>query len=365
MYHLHLAIFLVLVLFSNLIKCDLELCEQTLDYLINSKLNSLLSSNSTYRWNELNSRLSSDLNKCSVIGFNDKLTYNDELIRFNISFCRVKYDRSNEANRNDSSNYHDNQMNRPDNSVLIDFCLPSTCSKEDLYSFDDHRFKQLLNQINGLAYFPNKTIDYAEFRDFIRIKSKSIDALQCTHDQSDRFRLDFYVFSVSFLVVILLIVVSTTIDCLRKSLGTVESEIRLNQIESDYQSIKQPKSKAKIFNCNKFIDLFSILSSINRLTYVDKNVEFNCIYGLKVLSIIWIIVGHSYIYSASIADNYIEFKYLITHQFISRLVINCTFAVDTFFVLSGFLLSYLLFKRKLVNSDFWRPNNLFTFYFNR
>ena len=347
--------FITILALSNLVNC--KLCEKSLDHLLESKSKRFLNDNSTARWTELNSLLSNDLNRCSVIAFDDEFKYENKLIKFNISFCTINYQSNQQGNQN----------------ISIDFCLPSTCTTSDLNSIDGHYFKKLLNQINN---YQNESIDYFRLHDYVKAMQDE-DAIKCTQDGQPnlKFKLDFILFNCFLLILIIFIIICTTIDCLSKSsLGKIESEIIVVEEEPNYQSqeqsckkldFKSNKSIKSQLSLQKLIDTFSILNSINRLTFIDKDVTINCIYGFKVLSMIWIIIGHTYIYSSSIADNYIEFKHLIKSQFISRIILNCSFAVDTFFALSGFLLTYLLFRRNAVKSTFFECNNLLTFYFNR
>lgn len=358
--------YLILLSLINLTNCELELCEKSLDYLLNSKSSKFLSNSSTFKWNELNSLLPNDLNKCSIIGFDDKFNFKDHQIKFKILFCKIDY-QVNQTNHLDMNNISIDNMEK---RISIHFCLPNTCSKDDLNSIDEFYFKELLND---LIYSPNnELIDYLILQQFIQKNMKS-NQMQCTSyddNQTNWLKIDLIAFIIFVLFLTTLIITSTTIDCMNKSLDRVESVVLISQLEDEsnnYQSINQQKQKDKFYKIDlkKFIDNFSILSSINRLIFVKNDVSINCIYGFKVLSIIWIIIGHTYIFSASIADNYLEFKQLIKFQFFSRLVLNCSFAVDTFFTLSGFLLSYLLFKRKLLKPNFWKINNLLAFYFNR
>lgn len=364
---IRLILLFMLFAFCSLVDCELELCEKSLDYLIKSEKLSLISNSSTNKWNELNSLLSNDLNKCVSIGFDNEFNLADQIVKFNISFCKLDYHPDLAINRHYvySSSNKTNQQN-DNQSIFIDFCLPTTCSRNDLRKIDDFYLDKLLNQFDKLIYdFGNRSNDYPDLRDLVRRESTHFE---CTHeDQLSGSKWHFYAFIGFSFFLFLIIIISTTTDYLRKSLSKVESVVLLSQIddESNYQAINESRNRLNQFNCRKFVDTFSILSSINRLISVDQNVSINSIYGLKVLSIFSIIIGHTYIYSASIADNYLTFKDQVTGEIIFRIVLNCSFAVDTFFTSSGLLLSYLLFKRNLIKNDFWEFRNISKFYFNR
>ena len=68
--------------------------------------------------------------------------------------------------------------------------------------------------------------------------------------------------------------------------------------------------------------------------------------GMRVLSMFWVILGHTYywVLSYNVAANSKEVVETFPKRFLFQLVVNFTFSVDTFFVLSGLLLSYLSIK---------------------
>lgn len=337
---------LVWLLLAGSVGCELDLCEKSLDYLIGSdKL--LLSNRSTHESNELNSLLPSDQNECSFVG---QFIYEGDPVRFEVFSCKTQY----------QPNF--GRFNHSEEAAPIVFCLPETCSKEELLQINERYLKALV---------PNRRVDLSDFRDFLSAKRESKkNAIQCRNTRDNRrneFRLDSYAFIVFTLVLAVLIIIATTLDCLVKSAPRAECEMVSSESEAnDQQTISSQRAKCCApANIKRFIDVFSIRSSINRLTAVDRDATISCIYGLKVLSIIWIIVGHTYIFSASIAENYLQFKNSIRHQFLARLVLNCSFAVDTFFLSSGFLCSYLLVRRRSINPDFWKPGPMLKFCFNR
>ena len=65
--------------------------------------------------------------------------------------------------------------------------------------------------------------------------------------------------------------------------------------------------------------------------------------GLRVISMFWVILGHTYLWELiyDVAANRKEVFKTFPNRFLFQLVVNFTFSVDSFFVLSGMLLSYL------------------------
>ena len=68
--------------------------------------------------------------------------------------------------------------------------------------------------------------------------------------------------------------------------------------------------------------------------------------GIRVISMFWVILGHVYSFqqSQNVVANVGELTETVDNRFLFQMVVNYTFSVDSFFVLSGLLLSYLCFK---------------------
>ena len=67
------------------------------------------------------------------------------------------------------------------------------------------------------------------------------------------------------------------------------------------------------------------------------------IHGLRVLSMAWIILGHTCVIAFKYSDN-MELRKVVEKEFIFQTVTNGAFSVDTFFFISGFLVSFLYFR---------------------
>lgn len=69
-----------------------------------------------------------------------------------------------------------------------------------------------------------------------------------------------------------------------------------------------------------------------------------CLNGLRVISMFWVIQGHTYEFSLQSLANPIYALTLLRDRFTFEAVDNATFSVDTFFFLSGLLVAYLTVK---------------------
>lgn len=88
---------------------------------------------------------------------------------------------------------------------------------------------------------------------------------------------------------------------------------------------------------------FSAYSNCKKIFKINANAnELACLHGIRVLSLCWVILGHGYVFALSFSDNpscFIDY----VKRFSFLVVSNAFFSVDSFFVLSGFLTSYVFF----------------------
>lgn len=68
-----------------------------------------------------------------------------------------------------------------------------------------------------------------------------------------------------------------------------------------------------------------------------------CIHGLRTISMGWVILGHLSIIAFKYSQNY-EFKRNVEKEFLFQTILNGQYSVDTFFFISGFLISFLYFR---------------------
>jgi len=71
-------------------------------------------------------------------------------------------------------------------------------------------------------------------------------------------------------------------------------------------------------------------SNENRSTYSFLN-------GIRVISLFWIILGHSFIFQLTISDNIVYILDNLYNSYRIQLLLGAIFSVDTFFFISGFL----------------------------
>ncbi|XP_070194277.1 nose resistant to fluoxetine protein 6-like [Littorina saxatilis] len=80
------------------------------------------------------------------------------------------------------------------------------------------------------------------------------------------------------------------------------------------------------------------------LTAVHSPGSITCIHGIRFVSMTWVILGHTYIYGMTTAANYVTYLKNSMGLWSFQAVTSAPVTVDTFFVLSGLLVTYLILK---------------------
>ncbi|XP_054271181.1 nose resistant to fluoxetine protein 6-like [Macrosteles quadrilineatus] len=90
---------------------------------------------------------------------------------------------------------------------------------------------------------------------------------------------------------------------------------------------------------------FSALSNARKILHCGAAPKdsLTCVHGLRFLSLAWVIMVHTYLQVFAIAENK-TLRTLTEKNFMFQTVSNATFSVDTFFFISGLLVTYLYFK---------------------
>ena len=103
-----------------------------------------------------------------------------------------------------------------------------------------------------------------------------------------------------------------------------------------------------ISKTDKVISFFLCFSFIRNtkklLSTSTANGPLACLNGLRVISMWWVIQGHTYSFITLILGNTIFAETTLVERFTFQPIINGTFSVDSFFFLSGLLVAYLALK---------------------
>uniref|UniRef100_F1KU81 Nose resistant to fluoxetine protein 6 n=1 Tax=Ascaris suum TaxID=6253 RepID=F1KU81_ASCSU len=92
---------------------------------------------------------------------------------------------------------------------------------------------------------------------------------------------------------------------------------------------------------------FSVKTNIPKLTQFPKDPQstITCLFGIRFLSMIWVVIGHSFAFVQAFIVNVEEFKNDLVNNFYNQWITNCSLTVDTFFVIGAALTSFTWFGR--------------------
>uniref|UniRef100_A0A183CUH7 Acyl_transf_3 domain-containing protein n=1 Tax=Gongylonema pulchrum TaxID=637853 RepID=A0A183CUH7_9BILA len=119
-----------------------------------------------------------------------------------------------------------------------------------------------------------------------------------------------------------------------------------------YHAVRGTKTKSLAL---QLFLAFSIIRNFQTITRPAKKHQklITCIFGLRVIATLWVIVGHSTIFLQDFLVNVDEYRDSLKRNFFGQLVTNCFLSVEMFFLLSGILTSYGWFRTEPVTIRHW------------
>ena len=98
----------------------------------------------------------------------------------------------------------------------------------------------------------------------------------------------------------------------------------------------------------KVLDCWAVQDNVKQLFWPAVNPKhdtaLNVFNGIRLLSMLWVIMGHEYMVLISIASNYKDLSLVINEKF-TDIVSAGLFAVDTFFFIGGFFAAFVLYSK--------------------
>jgi hypothetical protein len=111
-----------------------------------------------------------------------------------------------------------------------------------------------------------------------------------------------------------------------------------------YKEQELNKDATDILPCTKFWHKVSLQRNFHLLTHLASSEHtFQSINGLRTIFMIWVIIGHSFLYALSAIDN-LRFAYSSIESPAFKFMYGAIIVVDSFFVFGGFLMSYNFFE---------------------
>ncbi|XP_014662242.1 PREDICTED: nose resistant to fluoxetine protein 6-like, partial [Priapulus caudatus] len=241
-------------------------------------------------------------------------------------------------------------ISMPAGSSLVEgLCVPSTCSQEDVLQLVSSALA-LVPQIDVIAHnCPQPApFDWRTVTAIVIIAVFVMMLLAGTgYDIAIQMQKSGYHAGAK---------IATTVQDGHNEYSPMTTENTHDQNQSIHREEGQQSNQCNSSGlCASILLSFSALSNSRKLLATHRSHgALDSVHGVRFLSMSWVILGHTYVFSASIWNNPIRFKDVIG-AFGFQAIDNATFSVDSFFVLSGLLVGYLTLKEIKKNDGkvFW------------
>ncbi|CAB05693.2 Nose resistant-to-fluoxetine protein N-terminal domain-containing protein [Caenorhabditis elegans] len=130
-------------------------------------------------------------------------------------------------------------------------------------------------------------------------------------------------------------------------------------------ALKQEDQKRSDSRILQILLTFSLWTNAELLLSVKEQKPgfIKCLDCIRFLSMLWIVTGHTFSYL--MMPDQIQSVLPFPGRFWNHLILSAFYSVDTFFLLSGLVVSYLFFKTKLKVSQIKSPVTWILFYVHR
>ena len=209
-------------------------------------------------------------------------------------------------------------------TLSLGFCIPDSCSKQDAMAL----LKTLPANFTGLYSSEPKTPDASDI----------VGIVVCG-------------------IICAVVILGTAVDYYTNHSTCPEDEALVNgynKFENDaanggsgilsdsvimMENQSRPRAIVKVFKAFSFFN-----NTKKLLSTKTANGPLACLNGLRVISMFWVIQGHSYAFSVTTLKGALYAETELVGRFSFQAIMNGTYSVDSFFFLSGLLVAYLALK---------------------
>lgn len=220
--------------------------------------------------------------------------------------------------------------------LMIGACLPDTCDKSDTHALAEVAFAPLAEFNMSVGYV---TADVKQPYDAAAILTFVISA-----------------------ILGVLILLGTSAELINDRIKTPENKGLLFSSGAKYGAIPtEDTDHTKLLADDTTVQKQYTLSRKDRLIGVLLCFSFirntkkllntstakgplACLNGLRVISMWWVIQGHTYGFTTTVLSNPLYAENTLPKRFTFQAILNGTFSVDSFFFLSGLLVAYLALR---------------------
>ena len=207
---------------------------------------------------------------------------------------------------------------------VLGLCLPASCSRQSIIT---------------LLQLKLNVTDLTE------------DLIHCSNDrinEPNRHWMGTTAFIIVLLCLAVIVLIGTIIDTV--SPLYYKRKIKEKSVQHEYDDLVE---SASITSTNQssvitFLAEFSAIRTVRRIFTINTKIDDGailCLNGIRVLSLCWVMLGHSVSSGIYFAWNLIDMQ-TAQRSIVFHVITSGAFAVDTFFVLSG-LLTVVVFVREV------------------
>lgn len=223
------------------------------------------------------------------------------------------------------------QIGKPAQPALITInskfgvCIPGECNPYDLVEIFNYAVDQLPKNITK----------------FINVTHIDSSYINCATDTPSFDTKAIFAMVVCFILVAV-VLAGTIYDIYGKSVSKYEKKLKGLIPDDEEKLLPEEKKEEPILF--QILLCFSIYTNSKKLFTTTKVPgQIDCLHGIRFLSISWVILGHSYLFTNTVVSNPAEL-FIWKQRFSFQIIANALFSVDSFFMLSGLLTSFLFLK---------------------
>ena len=226
-------------------------------------------------------------------------------------------------------------------SVEFGVCVPNECNDEDVQFVFSHVLGILSVDVNITTSCPALTQQYSSGAIGMVIFLCLLGSCVLVATLSDLI--------MQYIDQIRVAQAANGMQSVNDELGNTKSDEKSPHLQGRDHKSKGTKYKAWLKKLKTFLKdillAFSLYKTLPSILGTDQPASaIRCINGLRVLSMFWVIGGHTVYVSYLVFDNSFSSLKDITEEFLYQPILNGYNSVDSFFFLSGLLVSYLTMR---------------------
>lgn len=211
-------------------------------------------------------------------------------------------------------------------------CLPSACSEDDIAQSID----SINSQMESLGI------------------SIALTSVTCEGENKPPYNAGAIVMLIVCSLFVVMVIGGSTIHLgllyeerrKKTSHEKTSGDVERGAATSESRESRKEKKKTPTMKCLDFVVAFSLFKTVPTILSTRQNSSaITSLNGIRVISMFWVILGHTHLWSFLISDNPLYAVNNMVSRFTYQAVNGGLFAVDSFFVLSGMLVTYLTLRQ--------------------